>query len=212
MINYSSHPSLTNITFSRNSASLNGGGMENYDSSPVLTNVTFNENVAAIGSGMTNYFSNPQINNTIFWGNTSSDGRSQVYNDNSSPTLSDTVIQDGCPADSICTNIITSDPLLGALGSYGGYTQTIPLLDGSSAIDTGNDETCAATDQRGVTRPQGAHCDIGSYEYDLPIAPVTATPTVTETSTPAPTETPTATVSATPTQTATPQPRPTFDG
>jgi hypothetical protein len=46
----------------------------------------------------------------------------------------------------------------------GGYTQTIPLLPGSSAIETGNNATCAAADQRGITRPQGAHCDIGAYE------------------------------------------------
>ncbi|MBE3067867.1 MAG: hypothetical protein IMZ73_10660, partial [Chloroflexi bacterium] len=43
-------------------------------------------------------------------------------------------------------------------------TQTIPLLAGSSAIDTGNDATCAGTDQRGIARPQGAHCDIGAFE------------------------------------------------
>jgi len=34
----------------------------------------------------------------------------------------------------------------------------------SSAIDAGNDATCATTDQRGISRPQGAHCDIGAYE------------------------------------------------
>ena len=36
---------------------------------------------------------------------------------------------------------------------------------GSPAIDAGNDGTCASTDQRGVIRPQGSHCDIGAYEY-----------------------------------------------
>jgi len=40
---------------------------------------------------------------------------------------------------------------------------------GSAAIDAANDATCAAApvngrDQRGVTRPQGAHCDIGAFE------------------------------------------------
>ena len=82
--------------------------------------------------------------------------------------MSDSVVQGGCPAGSTCTNIITADPLLGTLGNYGGFTQTIPLLAGSSAIDTGNDAICPATDQRGVARPQGAHCDIGAYElYEL---------------------------------------------
>jgi hypothetical protein len=88
--------------------------------------------------------------------------------------VSDSVVQGGCPFGSKCTNIITTDPMLGALGNYGGFTQTIPLLANSSAINTGNDATCAATDQRGIARPQGAHCDIGSYEYE----PDTITPTV----------------------------------
>ena len=78
-----------------------------------------------------------------------------------------------------CTNIITADPLLGALGNYGGFTQTIPLLAGSSAIDTGNDAVCPATDQRGVTRPQGAHCDIGAFEQDDFTAPTVNTFTAT---------------------------------
>lgn len=86
----------------------------------------------------------------------------------STPSLSDSVVQGGCPAgSSTCTNIITADPRLGELGNWGGATKTVPLLPGSSAIDAGNDATCAATDQRGVPRPQGAHCDIGAYEGQL---------------------------------------------
>jgi hypothetical protein len=53
---------------------------------------------------------------------------------------------------------------LGALGDWGGATQTIPLLPGSAAIDAGTDVTCPATDQRGITRPQGTHCDVGAFE------------------------------------------------
>ena len=60
--------------------------------------------------------------------------------------------------------VISADQRLGELSYNGGFTQTIPLLAGSSAIDTGNDATFAATDQRGIIRPQGAHCDIGAYE------------------------------------------------
>jgi predicted outer membrane repeat protein len=55
------------------------------------------------------------------------------------------------------------------LGNYGGGTPTFPLLPGSTAIDAGDDTVCAADpvngqDQRGVARPQGAHCDIGAFE------------------------------------------------
>src|SRR5258706_12926625 len=54
---------------------------------------------------------------------------------------------------------------LATLGNYGGSTQTMALLPSSPAIDSGGDLNCPATDQRGVTRPQGSHCDIGAYEY-----------------------------------------------
>ncbi|MBK9208823.1 MAG: S-layer homology domain-containing protein [Anaerolineales bacterium] len=70
---------------------------------------------------------------------------------------------------STCTNIILTNPLLGILGDNGGFTQTVPLLAGSSAINTGNDAYCPATDQRGVTR---ANCDIGAYEFNKQSGPV----------------------------------------
>ena len=157
----SSSPTLTNVTFSGNSAD-RGGGMENYlDNSPILTNVTFSGNSANMGGGIYNVNSSPTVRNTIFWGNA---GQIYNYDTASSPVVSDSVMQNGCPTGITCTNIITTDPLLSPLGNYGGFTQTIPLLFGSSAIDTGNDTTCALTDQRGVKRPQGTHCDIGAYE------------------------------------------------
>ena len=46
----------------------------------------------------------------------------------------------------------------------GGATPTAALLHGSPAIDAGNDSAVPALDQRGVTRAQGAHCDIGAFE------------------------------------------------
>lgn len=155
----SSHPTLTNVTFSGNSSMYVGGGLENYlDCNPTLTNVTFSGNSSDRGGGIYNVASSPTIRNTILWGNTS-----QIYNydTGSSPIVSDSVLQDGYASG---TNIITTDPMLGTLGDYGGLTQTIPLLAGSSAVDTGNDSTCPTTDQRGVARPQGSHCDPGAYE------------------------------------------------
>jgi hypothetical protein len=111
---------------------------------------------------MYNSYSSPTIRNTIFWGNTAITDGAQIYNDdtNNSPVISDSVVQGGYAG----TNIITTDPMLGALDNYGGLTQTIPLLAHSSAINKGNNATCAASDQRGIPRPQGAHCDIGAFE------------------------------------------------
>jgi hypothetical protein len=60
--------------------------------------------------------------------------------------------------------ILFADPLLGALADNGGPTQTRALNTGSPAIDAGNSGACPATDQRGVSRPQGGGCDIGAYE------------------------------------------------
>ncbi|MCB9420636.1 MAG: hypothetical protein H6667_12585 [Ardenticatenaceae bacterium] len=60
--------------------------------------------------------------------------------------------------------ILFADPLLGVLADNGGPTETRALSSGSPAIDAGNNLACPATDQRGITRPQGGGCDIGAYE------------------------------------------------
>ena len=39
-------------------------------------------------------------------------------------------------------------------------------LPGSPALDAASTPDCPTTDQRGVLRPQGAACDIGSYERE----------------------------------------------
>jgi hypothetical protein len=58
------------------------------------------------------------------------------------------------------------DPSLGPLGDYGGPTFTHALLPGSSAIDAIPTAACLVlTDQRGIIRPFGDGCDIGSYEF-----------------------------------------------
>ena len=67
-----------------------------------------------------------------------------------------------------------TNPLLGTLGSYGGPTETVPLLSGSPAIDAGNPNGCTdnlghllKTDQRGQPRPNPEDtggCDMGAFE------------------------------------------------
>ena len=170
--NESSNPVIENTTFSGNTAEGAGSGIANEQSNPIITNVTFTNNWDAIWNLS---LSHPVIRNSIVWGNIYP-GTGGVYTIhdgyNSSSIISDSVIQSGFPGG---TNIITTDPLLGTLGNYGGKTLTIPLLTGSSAIDQGNTLYCPATDQRGVTRPQGIHCDIGAYEVvELDTTPPTA--------------------------------------
>jgi len=136
-----------------------------------LTNVVFSGNKASYyGGGVYNKQSSPVINNTILWGDSALNG-AEIYNSASTPTISSSDIK-GCipsgvwnPACGIDSGgNIDADPLLGALGYYGGFTQTLPLLPGSAAIDSGNDTICPETDQRGITRLQGAGCDMGAYE------------------------------------------------
>jgi len=62
----------------------------------------------------------------------------------------------------------STDPELGPFGDYGGPTATITLLAGSPAIDAGDAGACPATDQRGISRPYGAGCDIGAFESAPP--------------------------------------------
>jgi len=171
-----STPVLTNVTFYSNTATMsagfnggNGGAIYNYATSNyTLTNVTFSGNRAvgydaghpAYGGAMYMVAGSVTARNAIFWGNTPD----QAYNDSSTVIVNTSVVQGGCPTGSTCTGIITADPLLGAPGNYGGYVQTIPLLPGSPAIDAANDSNCPAKDARGVTRPQGPHCDIGAFE------------------------------------------------
>ncbi|MBI1298795.1 hypothetical protein GC175_27995 [bacterium] len=89
--------------------------------------------------------------------------------------------------DDSCTGVkgIRGDPLLGPLADNGGPTQTHALLPGSPALDAipmGADGCNDAdrSDQRGVTRPQGAGCDIGAYEAELSTIEVTVVPVVSE--------------------------------
>lgn len=46
-------------------------------------------------------------------------------------------------------------------------TYVIPLLADSPAINAGTSDGAPATDQRGVSRPQGSAFDIGAYEYQF---------------------------------------------
>lgn len=110
---------------------------------------------------MYNGSSNPTIHNAIFWGNTVPND-SQISNSSIPPAVYDSVVQGGYPSG---THIITADPRLGVLRNWGGSTETVPLLPGSSAIDAGHDTHCPAADQRGFPRPHGPHCDIGAFEY-----------------------------------------------
>ena len=73
------------------------------------------------------------------------------------------------------TDLTSTDPMLGPL-TADGDTYVHPLMAGSPAIDAGSctdaNGDLILFDQRGVSRPQGATCDIGAYEFVAEVVPV----------------------------------------
>jgi predicted outer membrane repeat protein len=194
---------IENNTFYANQTAGIGGGIYIYTQA-ALRNNTFSNNRADrdATAGGSAYFQGgytATLYNNIF-ANSESGGEcgfwGTIYHSGSN-----NLVEDGSAA---CVPSLTGDPLLGPLDDNGGPTLTMALLPGSPVIDAGNDANCPSTDQRGILRPQGAHCDIGAVEMEGMILPTT-TPTDTMT----PTRTRTATITDTPTPTRTPTITPT---
>ena len=168
-ISNTSDLTITNSTFYSNSASNAGGGISN--SGPVstltLTNSTISGNSALRGGGIvsssgTLNYANTIIANSPFGDDCSIDFSSTIG------TNTNNLIEDGS-----CLASMSGDPKLASLADNGGPTPTMVLLSDSPAIDAGEDTSCPATDQRGVTRPQGAACDIGAFEAEYTLVDVT---------------------------------------
>jgi len=144
------HLTATNVTIAGNSAAINGGGVEAHEYATLWLD---NSIVAGSLSGDDCYFQT---------GAQPADPFGSVID------LGYNLIEDGS-----CINDPTSfdgDPLLGDLQDNGGKTETHALLEGSPAIDAIPPESCVVTqDQRGVSRPQGAGCDIGAFEIAEPL-------------------------------------------
>jgi len=92
MYNNGSSPTVTNCTFSGNSA-IFGGGMYNVSSSPTVTHCTFSENSVihpdgiGFGGGMRNLRSNPIVTNCTFTRNSTDSLGGGMANWTSNPTV-----------------------------------------------------------------------------------------------------------------------------
>jgi predicted outer membrane repeat protein len=176
--------SITNTTVSGNTATSYSGGIHSH--------VTISGNKALINGAMTNTGNSVTavVNSTI--ANNNFSGASGFGGINNYKTISfkNTIIANNASGNCLTGgtgNIWTSlghnldsghscyftlagdledkDPKLGALASdSASWIPTLALLAGSPAIDAGTNAGCPATDERGVTRPQGLNCDIGAYE------------------------------------------------
>lgn len=156
---------LTNVTFYNNTADLVPGAILLESGSVGNFNyVTFDSNTGTTDSG------------GIYTTGGTANSQNSIYNNNAPANCAinmGTIASAGhnISSDASCssyfvegTDLNSTDPVLGTYGDNGGGVPTIPLLSGSPAINTGNPSTCPGVDARDVTRPQGAGCDIGSFE------------------------------------------------
>jgi len=153
---------ITNVTISGNTAKSKGGGYHNEHSEGALTrftNLTIAGNTAPMGAGIYNgEDDNVTIINTIVAANANGADCAGKAVD---------LLGNNLDGDGSCAGGNGTDPLLSPLADNGGFSETHALTGGSPATDAGDDAQCPATDQRGVARPQGAHCDIGAFELEV---------------------------------------------
>ena len=166
---------VVNSTFSGNtSTAWHGGGIFHTDGQLVVTNSTFTANNAPAGTAsgiVVATFGSPAnltLTNSVMEGNGGAfacaiegGGAATITSGGSN------VIADGSCNPNGTTDQSSTDALLGPLADNGGPTLTHALGTGSPAIDAAAG-ACPATDQRGIARPQGAGCDVGSFEAATP--------------------------------------------
>jgi hypothetical protein len=168
---------ITNSTISGNRASGVGGGIHNGglfgpSGTLMISNSTLSQNIAGEGEGGGIYSDRNgtmvELQNSIVASNVGSDCHGTMTSDGYNLSSDDS-----------CSFNATGDlnntgPNLGPLQDNGGPTQTMALLPGSPAIDTGNPGGCTddqghllRTDQRGKprsNREDSNGCDMGAYE------------------------------------------------
>lgn len=160
-----SHGDLTlvNSTISGNTATNNSGGIKHIANSLSILNSTIAYNQRGgifVGASASLVLKNTIVayNAGSGWNNCNGSGTvtSQGANLSDNYTCGTWFTASG--------DLNGVDPLLGSLQNNGGSTPNHALLPGSPAINAGSNAGCPATDQRGISRPQGGTCDIGSFE------------------------------------------------
>lgn len=166
---------LENTTVSQNKSffsNVRGGGIYNEYGEVNITNCTIVSNTVTTpdnSGGIYSWGGEVTLKNSIIASNSSGN----------CGTNSSSIISNGHNLDNDGTCNLTSfgdlpntNPLLDHLQDNGGSTLTHALLYNSPAIDSGDNVSCAFTDQRGYLRitdgneDNNSVCDIGAYEYN----------------------------------------------
>ncbi len=168
---------LTNSTVSRNSAASGDGGgilISGTSARNRLRNTTVAHNSATQGGGGIRTTGPLILTNSLVALNTAPQGPDVLKSGGLTAPVTarfsllgignGSSVSDGVNGNQVGSRSTPLDPLLGPLAANGGPTRTHALLLGSPAIDAASTPDCPPTDQRGVLRPQGPACDIGSYE------------------------------------------------
>ncbi|MBU1057888.1 MAG: hypothetical protein KJ804_06160 [Proteobacteria bacterium] len=163
---------LKNTTVSRNRIAGNalpqGAGIHNSGVLEVVQSTIAENQVDGSGGGLVNEGQVMSINSLV----AGNEGRDCLLY---SPleSLGGNLDSDGSCNLSHGTDLARRDPLLGPLRDNGGLTWTHVLLQGSPAIDSGQDLSAQAilSDQRGEVRPQGKGYDIGAFEKHFFVVP-----------------------------------------
>ena len=162
---------ISNTTITGNTGNTGGAGigvLSGFNGAQVnLTNCTVTNNTFPGGAGGGIYVggggASASYRNSIFSANT----LPNIFNGGGTLTsLGHNIVSDGS---GLLTNVgdqPNTDPMLAALGNFGGPTQTQPLMFGSPEIDAGENLGVAAFDQRGLPRIADAFCD-GSAVVDI---------------------------------------------
>ena len=173
VVNVDGTTTLTNSTVSGNRADTRGGGVLNNYGFIVIEHSTLTGNTAPAneGGGVAIYGGSgtlTRVRASLIAANTDTDVDFTNGVTNSFDSDGDNLIGDGNATGNFNQGgdqTGVADPGLGPLADNGGPTETHAPMAGSPTIDavTG---TCPppADDQRGVARPQGPACDIGSVE------------------------------------------------
>lgn len=166
---------LINSTVSGNVSTGNGGGINNTRAAGLFTirNSTITDNQAGwSGGGIWNDENSTLLyHNTIIAGNTAAASGADCQSEAILSSQGHNLVGNSTGCDSSASGDLTVVPttvfphvLQLRQVNEPGQTATHALAVGSPALDAGDDTVCPATDQRGVPRPQGSHCDIGAYE------------------------------------------------